>query len=273
MTTRRYIRRCRLQVFHQGQRIVTVEDAMRIAFVIRKDSNQATQTSNVSIYNLAPPTASVIHLQGDSVRLEAGYEGNPLGLLFEGEILPDRINHDRTALERITTIGLGNAHAARTMTIFSRSYDRTTVRQIAQDIVAELGIPLDANSLALLPTDTVADWSFAGLAEDALTELLEPRGIRWYIVDCEMRFANAEQAAIPAVFVLSEQTGMIGTPSPTDTGVRAKMVLNPDVELDQLVRVRSQYLNGQYAVTSVVHRGDTWEGEWATEIQATSMGA
>ena len=156
MTTRRYIRRCRLQVFHQGQRIVTVEDAMRIAFVIRKDSNQATQTSNISIYNLAPPTASVIHLQGDSVRLEAGYEGNPLGLLFEGEILPDRINHDRTALERITTIGLGNAHTARTMTIFSRSYGRTTVRQIAQDIVAELGIPLDANSLALLPTDTVA---------------------------------------------------------------------------------------------------------------------
>ena len=270
MATRRYIRRCRLRVFHQGQRLVTIEDSMRLTFEVRRDSNKATQSSNVAVYNLARATASVIHLQGDSVELEAGYEGQPLGLIYSGEIR--RVEHDRSSTERITTIGLGGADKARTMSLFSRSYSGPiTVRAVAQDIAKAMGLPVDANSLTVVPDETLDTWVSSGLAEDALTELLDPRGVNWYTVDGQLRFAKADSPAIQSIFLLNEQSGMIGTPSETDLGMRAKMVLNPQVELDQQVRVRSQNLNGQFVITSVAHKGDTWEGEWATEIQCASI--
>ena len=69
--------------------------------------------------------------------------------------------------------------------------------------------------------------------------------------------------------VLDEPGGLIGSPSATEKGARAKMLLITDLQLDQLVDIRSEMLNGMFKISSIVHRGDTWSGEFVTEIEGS----
>ena len=69
--------------------------------------------------------------------------------------------------------------------------------------------------------------------------------------------------------VLDESGGLIGSPSVTETGARAKMLLNTDLHLEQLVEIKSELLSGRYTISSITHRGDTWSGEFVTEIEGS----
>ena len=70
--------------------------------------------------------------------------------------------------------------------------------------------------------------------------------------------------------VLDEPGGLIGSPTATETGARGKMLLNTDLRLDQLVDIRSELLSGMFRISSIVHRGDTWSGEFVTEIEGSA---
>ena len=50
--------------------------------------------------------------------------------------------------------------------------------------------------------------------------------------------------------------------------MKAKMVLNADIELGQSITLQSIQLTGGYKVKTILHQGDTWGGEWATGIEA-----
>ena len=82
--------------------------------------------------------------------------------------------------------------------------------------------------------------------------------------------ADAPTPRVPTPFaVLDEGGGLIGSPSATEKGARAKMLLSTDLQLDQLVDIRSEMLNGMFKISSIVHRGDTWSGEFVTEIEGS----
>ena len=71
--------------------------------------------------------------------------------------------------------------------------------------------------------------------------------------------------------VLDEPGGLIGSPSVTETGARAKMLLNTDLHLKQLVEIKSELLSGRYTISSITHRGDTWSGEFVTDIEGSPV--
>ena len=82
--------------------------------------------------------------------------------------------------------------------------------------------------------------------------------------------ADAPTPRVPTpLAVLDEGGGLIGSPSVTETGARAKMLLNTVLELDHLVEIKSELLNGRYTISSITHRGDTWSGEFVTEIEGS----
>ena len=104
---------------------------------------------------------------------------------------------------------------------------------------------------------------------DALNALLTPRGIRWYPVGDQVFFGNNDGTPFAGDFMLSQSSGLISSPARTeDSGMKAKMVLNPDIELGQRIFLESRQLEGAYRVKTVLHQGDTWGGDWATEIEA-----
>ncbi|WP_243466096.1 baseplate hub protein [Sodalis glossinidius] len=61
-------------------------------------------------------------------------------------------------------------------------------------------------------------------------------------------------------FVLSQETGMVGSPEKTDSGLKITCLLNPTLRIGALVRVRSilPSFDGDYKITELTHTGDSW---------------
>ena len=73
------------------------------------------------------------------------------------------------------------------------------------------------------------------------------------------------------IFTLNQRSGLIGSPARTEDGMKAKMVLNADIELGGNIVLQSTLLTGVYKVKTMLHQGDTWGGEWATGIEAVNV--
>ena len=140
--------------------------------------------------------------------------------------------------------------------------------QVVRDIVHTMGLTVHVSGTAV-PSETLSEWSFSGRCRDALDALLTPRGVRWYPVGGNVLFGTNNGTPFAGDFLLSQASGLIGSPARTeDGGMKAKMVLNPEIELGQRIFLESRQLEGVFIVKTVLHQGDTWGGDWATEIEA-----
>ena len=64
---------------------------------------------------------------------------------------------------------------------------------------------------------------------------------------------------------------MIGSPSLTETGVRATVLLTNELAIGQVVDIQSITVQGRYKVVKLVHEGDSWDGIFATEIECVTL--
>ena len=284
MTLPRYIRRCNLTISRSGATVLQADESLRIVFKIRRDAAPATQPSTIQIYNLSEASEHLISERGDMVRLEAGYQDDALALVAMGEVR--RIDSERVDLDRVTTIQIGQSDSKQKVP-FVASYNIAPLPTIVADIVAAMGLSLHTSSLNAVTSNFVEvlrDWSFIGRAKDALTTLLLPRGIRWYEQNEEIAFAMTDaQVVAPIdlftrqnvaptfVHVISEASGMIGSPAPTEKGVKFKTLLDPSIVQNQRVRIQSEAINGDFTTITVLHVGDTRESEFATEVEAIGV--
>ena len=268
MTTR-YLRQARVEIGVSETARLVIE-GLRIAFEIRTESQPDSSPSNIKTYNLAQDTERQIS-KGAALRLYAGYgTDGELPLLHQGEIL--RAEQERTGLERTTTLALGSPRQTfLTSTIFSRSYQGpVALTEIVKDLAAEMQLSLGYTGD--LPDVQVEDYAYIGTASEGLRKLLQPRGVNHYIDNEELYFSTnrTPRPDLPEV-LLNERTGLIGSPSRTDNGVRAKMLLTNLIRRDQRVRIESELVTGTFKTSTVTHKGDTWEGEWVTEIEAMGI--
>ena len=264
MTGRQYLRRVRVDIGTQEQTYITVEN-LRVSFDLRNEAHAAPDSSTVKLYNLAPASEDQIAERG-SVRVSAGY-GRDLGVLAEGDIR--RIKQQRMGNDRVTTLTIGASDRARAR-ITPKCYEGDTLKGIVGDVVEQVA-QLRLGPTDVLPDQVIETYLAEGTAAQVLTELLEPRGIEWYESLGEIRFAKERVSVFGAPFFLHHGSGLIDA-GETDTGIEAKLTLNHELELDQVVDVVATAVRGRYRVTSIHHRGDTWSGgEFTTRIEAREV--
>ena len=279
-----FLREVRVQVGDAAERL-TVEDLL-IRFRVQKYANGTPAEGEIDIYNLADASETRVQERGKAVVLFAGYDGR-LEEVFRGDVR--RVERFREKYDRITRIHVGGAVQNRTVAIFRRAYEgETAVRTIVQDAVAELG--LDIGPLTLIPADaTKTNFRYNGGSISLLLDrLLEPYGVSWYEEDGTVRFTRLQASADdrPDGVTISENTGLIGTPTRTDDGIRFKTLLDHRLKLDTVVTVqafaavlragsggggtneRAAELEGaRWKVVEVVHGGDNREGEFYTQVE------
>ena len=268
---RPYKRRVRLEVGLDVRRRVVIEE-LRVAFEIPRQATASPSPANVKIYNLPARHAAQIR-QGDAMRFSAGY-GDAIGLLHEGEIL--EVEHERADLDRVTTINLGNPQATTlTNALFGKSYaSALPLENVVADIVASMGFSLGPTR-AIPAGVVVENYVYHGKAVDALTDLLRPRGVRWWVQNEEVLFTSLGHVLTSPDLLINQRTGLIGTPtraegSNTDGG-RVKVLLDPNIRIAQPFRLESEFLSGRYKVATLIHRGDNWADEFVTEIEALAL--
>ena len=268
MSMRQYLRQISVEIEGADRSVLIVEE-LRITFDLHIDDQSSSSPSTVKIWNLAKASASHIAEPEQIVRVKAGY-GDIINAkpIFDGEIR--RVLHERTGVDRVTTIVLGRSDSATTGALVSISLvEPVKLRDLVRRIVDAMGLRIESDH-AVPDEELEEGFFYNGSAKSALKDLLEPHKVTAYEVGGVMHFTHRDDEPERGTFFLSHATGLIGTPSLTeDEGLRAKMALNGSIELGQLVEVSSEAVDGWFRVKTIVHRGDNWDGEFATEIEGT----
>ena len=266
MSMRQYLRQISVEIEDADRSVLIVEE-LRITFDLHIDDQSSSSPSTVKIWNLAKASASHIAEPRQVVRVKAGYgDITNSAPIFDGEIR--RILHERTGVDRVTTIVLGRSDSATSGALVCISLvEPVKLRDLVRRVVDAMGLRIESDNA--VPDEELEDGFFyTGSAKSALKDLLEPHKVTAYEVGGVMHFTHRDNEPERGTFFLSHATGLIGTPSLTeDEGLRAKMALNRSIELGQLVEVGSEAVDGWFRVKTIVHRGDNWGGEFVTEIE------
>ena len=266
MSMRQYLRQISVEIEGADRSVLIIEE-LRITFDLQIDDQSSSSPSTVKIWNLAKASASRIAEPEQIVRVKAGYgDITNSAPIFDGKIR--RVLHERTGVDRVTTIVLGRSDSATSGALVCISLAGPVgLRDLVRQVVDAMGLRIE--SVQAVPDEELEDgYTYSGSAKSALTDLLGPYKVTAYAVGGVMYFTHRDNEPERGTFFLSHATGLIGTPSLTeDEGLRAKMALNGSIELGQLVEVGSEAVDGWFSVKTLVHRGDNWGGDFVTEIE------
>lgn len=261
-----------------------VVEGLRTVFEIRSTEDRESQPSTISVYNLSSERARRI-TAGSLVTLEAGYS-TPHHLVFKGSVRS--IEHNRDGADRVDEIFLGSSVEADVGAWVQERVDNQnptlpTYRRRVVGMVESIGVEVDLESAEQIPDTQMLHYTPShGRVRDELTAVLRQVGLTWYVNTENVMFFNPLEetasvgGAASSLVVVSESTNMIGTPSyidrQEDTGVRVRVVLTSQVLVGSHILLKSELVDGPFVVNSVAHIGDTWSGDWYSELECTVAG-
>jgi len=240
-----------------------------IKFAIRWEADATAAAGDIEIYNLGDTTEARIHRRGERVQLYAGYRDAGLEQIAHGEVR--RVERRRSGTERVTLIRFGGSVATVTAAVFAQTYEGpVSLRTVIADVVATME-GVDVGDVSAIPADAmVRGRSFASASSTALTGLLLPHDLTWYEEDGAISVMARGESVVgaSASLVIGERSGMVGTPTVTDDGVRVRVLLDHRVRLNTRFRLESVAVeDGDYQVVSYEHQGDNRGGGWYTDIE------
>lgn len=259
-------RSCELIVGSEGKGL-SIKN-LRIKFDIRKTSDDKPNTAKIEIYNLSPEHQTQIIQEWQDIRLLAGYTGYER-VIFDGQI--------RTAIprvsgaDRIVEIQAGDGDRE----IFRGFINKSVKKGVtASDIVGEckkamFGVPVGYSDELekTYPRGRV----LSGRASDILTEQCRSDDAQWSIQDGELLLLKSSNVRPNAVWLISQETGMLGSPEPTTIGVKVKTLLNPAYLIGGVAKIDSLVFGGGIRIESITHKGDTHGDDWVSELEGLSV--
>ena len=252
---------------------------LMIQWAIERTTDSRSASGVVSLYNLKPETEAKLADRYSALRLSAGYPDR-FGLLLNGTIRD--VQRQQAGLERVAHVDVGgqiDEVAATVNGIVDVSYEgEVGLETVIADVTAQLGLPVEDLSHVAGLGVMLTDYS-SGLmsARRLLTDLLNPYGMAWYEDNGVIRFRLDGMAGVSkgGVLLVSERTGMIGTPGIIEDGLRLRTLIDHRIELDGVVRVESAFhgreVAGSWKVIRIRNYGDSREGEAATEFDVRAL--
>ncbi len=255
-----------------------------IAFEIIKETSSKPAEGWIKIYNLNESTEARIFKRGKRIRFLAGYDGIA-NLVFDGDVR--KVEKDKSGLNRVTVITLGGNVFKTTSAEFVKSYQGpVSAKQVVKDALPSFS--LISGTLSTIPDNLILnDFAWSGRTSDMLDRILRPSNIQWYEDNGVINFSSNGGVPNDAVFVLSEDSGMVGSPSFTDKGIKVVSLLNALININSKIQpvssvlqkpasgddknARAQSKEGFYKVTKIVHRGDNRNGDFVSEIIAVPL--
>ena len=269
----------------------------------------AASVGTLVVYNMNAATEKSVIEEGFQFSVYGGYEHGQYGEIFTGDIVQVIRNRENGVDYRLEMIGLRGTRP------FDMNFIRTTVAAGSK--------PRDNAKTVCEKADTKVE---VGEISENISEQPLPRGKVFfgppgkYLRDiCLDNNAFFEQGTdekmelhkltdeIPDnhVLKLTPNTGLVGTPKYTDSGIQIKMLLDARVHVHSMIHIDNEIIqrqlisinpqsggsntkqgggligssqnqqtvfdkDGEYEVYAVTHSGDTWGDEWFTEVVGIS---
>lgn len=282
-----YGRRYRVIVEGAAGNALDVSD-LRCTFDIKKTYAMEPNQSSVTIYNLSPKTENALIAEGQRIIVEAGYEGEQYGLIFDGNVLQPIRSKESATDYALTLLGLDGdrylAYGFVNVALVAGQTARTVLETCAQKstVPADMG-QISANlGSKPLPRGKV----LFGMARDYLRQISRGNSAAFSIQDGKIVIQDPAWLA-DEIFSLSPTSGLIGYPEQTEYGMSCRMLLNPRLKIGSPVHIDNSLIRGRryqsgqgirqldsdgiYKIITLRHFGDTHGADWYTEIETVAQ--
>jgi hypothetical protein len=254
---------------------------LKIEFDIAKSISSTENAALIKIWNLNEGHRNALGKELDDITLEAGYQppggGDNIGILFKGQIRD--VEHRREGPDIVTYLSNGEGDKAFRKATISKTYPAgTEVKEVVEDVYKELEKEGIDRGEWKFPEDLPKfrrPYAAVGSAKREMDVLSRGFGFYWSIQNgvCEI---IPRDGKIGTVVLISPETGLVGTPTITDNGVRAVALLNPEIRPNRPVRIQSHTLemnaqDGEYRVSEARYTGDNREGDFFVAITGEAI--
>ncbi|WP_392738824.1 hypothetical protein AB3M75_05130 [Serratia ureilytica] len=253
-------------ILGNAQESLTV-DALRVTFEISKTLSSEPNPATISVYNLnASHRNALASGQFNRVSLAVGYEA--LRVIYTGDIIA--VQTRRSDVDFLTEMECGDGQQDYTQarvstTLRAGATDAEILSKTAESMRRTQQGVIDLPKDRTLPRGKV----LTGNARDVLHKIARNHDADWSIQDGHLTVLPRDKVlADNEGFVLSQETGMVGSPEKTSDGLKVTCLLNPTLRIGGLVRIRSILpgFDGDYKITELTHAGDLLGDNWYTTV-------
>jgi len=284
---KQYMRKYRLIVNRKAGGGIDVS-SLRCLFTCEKSMTATPNFSQITIYNLNQDTIASIKA-GDTVILEAGYEGGNYGLIFTGQIVqPYTTKEGGTDLALVLLVQDGDAYlnSAFTAETVGKNSTPSDIVRICTGQGAGTGVISKELSTARLARGKVL---FGKSATYVKKIAVKSKG-QFFVEDGKVNIVAASDYDESTAVELNPATGLIGIPSQTDDGVSGQCLINPSIKLNTLLYINSSLItakkatlsegettmtalntDGVYRIVKLTYEGDTHGDPWYCTFEAVTQ--
>jgi hypothetical protein len=241
-------------------------DNLRVSWEIKKSSDPKPNPGKIRIWNMSREHMNLlVSKQYNRARLLVGY--NELRQIYLGDII--RASAVRDNLDFITELECGDGdeaykHSHVSLSLAAGTTDQQAFTELAKTMPGVLTGAAGFITKRKLPRGKV----LSGNTRDHLTALAANHQADWSIQDGELVMLPAKQVLPDEAVLLSESTGMIGSPEATDDGLEITSLVNPDLRIGGVVKVESivTAYNGVFKITTIEYNGDLMGSNWYSKV-------
>ncbi len=260
-----YLRVARVTIFPPAGPPRVMEE-LRTSFQIEKSNASSPNTMTLEIYNMAEASRSAVENDQTTVVVDVGYE-DTVERMFIGNVT--RAIHEQSGPDIITSIEVSDGGNRYTNAHADFTYPpNSTHAEVITDLVDRMG--LNTATIQGVPDGQYSrGYSVSGNIRRALDDITRQLGLEWSIQDEAVQIIPQNLTTTDAPIVLNTETGLVGSPNKTDTGVEFVSLLQPRLRPGRQATIQSRFVNGTFKLRRVIHRGDNQQGDFLSECEAS----
>lgn len=295
-----YLRKASLII--AGESEVLDVSELRFRFQVKAMDTQSPNHADIRIYNLSQDTVTKIRGEYTRVILQVGYNDD-VGVIFDGTIKQFRSGRE-TSMDTYLDLLAADGDLAYNLALINKTLaagstigERLNAAAEAMRTQGLVGSQVMLDRFGgVLPRGKV----LFGLPRAVLSQTTRSVGATWSIQQGVLKVLPKDGYLPNQVVVLNGQTGLIGRAEQTVDGIKARCLINPNIQIGARVQIDNKAINqlihrapeegpipynqwagtqliantsadGIYRVLVAEHEGDTRGNNWYTDLTLLSI--
>jgi hypothetical protein len=264
-------------------------DNLQVSFDISKSSDNKAKTNScaIEIYNLSNQSLKILETDYPAAVFSAGYADIGIKRLFSGEV--NLVTTRKSGTDRVTQIQMGSGYTDLNHKLLSSLVaPGRTLKDVFEEIRKALpGVARGVYNGTNLNNPILYGYPLTGTPKEMLNELSQKYGLEWQIED-DVLYAHdktrGNRESFETAYVISSESGLIESAYYANGDIRRskkdevkkqsvqwKMLLNPDIQAGDIVKLEDRLIQGWYKIEDIRHNGSWRENAWYTECRATAI--
>jgi len=293
-----------LTVGKPNGKAVEIRD-LRFAFSVEKGSGENPNSCTCRVYNLNQDSRALVETVNSVLILKAGYKRDVGELtIFTGTVT--RAITKREGADLVTELEMSDSGLEYRDKKTSFSFaPGVSAGQVLSNIAATFGLPVRPLPTEITQKQYPDGFAFVGRSREAMAKACEYLGLEWSLQNREVQILKKGKAVAMQAFVLSPDTGLIGSPEKEHKtlgekaaakkgitekqkgvrvtfatgdagdkekklevqGYKVKTLLQPTMQPGGYVRLDTKSIKSEFfRIEAVTSVGDTHGSEWFSEL-------